>query len=167
VRRARAELAHADLILELRDGSTSQPPDSEFEQPLFEQPRIVVHSKCDLGPEPARLEWHPRGASRECHIWLSALTGAGLDLLRAALAQEARGGEGTTGTFSARARHVAALDRCGQHLDSAVQPLAETKAGELLAEDLRQAQLALDEITGVHTSDDLLGEIFSSFCIGK
>ena len=71
------------------------------------------------------------------------------------------------GEFLARRRHLDALERAGQHLQSGESAMQETGSGELLAEDLRQTQLALSEITGEFSADDLLGEIFSSFCIGK
>ena len=71
------------------------------------------------------------------------------------------------GTVSARRRHLDALARADRHLHEARRQLLEQRAGELMAEELRQAQQALAEITGEFTSDDLLGRIFSSFCIGK
>jgi tRNA modification GTPase len=74
---------------------------------------------------------------------------------------------GTEGLFTARRRHLDALKRAHEHIQIAFRQLKEARAGELVAEDLRLAQLALNEITGEFTSDDLLGKIFSSFCIGK
>jgi tRNA modification GTPase len=71
------------------------------------------------------------------------------------------------GMFTARARHVDALRRAQEHTVAGKQQLQQTRAGELLAEELRLAQNALNEITGEFTSEDLLGKIFSSFCIGK
>jgi tRNA modification GTPase len=71
------------------------------------------------------------------------------------------------GEFIARRRHLVALERAAEHLENGVTVLTASNAGELLAEDLRQAQNTLSEITGEFTADDLLGEIFSSFCIGK
>ncbi len=75
--------------------------------------------------------------------------------------------ETDSGAFAARRRHVDALNRARQHVQSAADTLSSTRAFELFAEDLRLAQHALGEITGEFTSDDLLGEIFGSFCIGK
>jgi tRNA modification GTPase len=72
-----------------------------------------------------------------------------------------------SGTVSARRRHLDALARTDRHLQEARRQLLDRRAGELMAEELRQAQQALAEITGAFTSDDLLGRIFSSFCIGK
>jgi tRNA modification GTPase len=99
-------------------------------------------------------------------IAVSALTGKGLHVLRRAIVDAAGVRDGSQGSFSARQRHVDALERCRQHLALGESVLARG-AGELLAEELRQAQQALGEITGEMLPDDLLGEIFSSFCIGK
>jgi tRNA modification GTPase len=97
---------------------------------------------------------------------LSVKTGEGLDALREYLKQLAGAGGGE-GAFSARRRHVLALQCVSDHLNRAAHVLAATRSGELAAEELRQAQHTLGEITGAYTSDDLLGAIFSSFCIGK
>jgi tRNA modification GTPase len=101
------------------------------------------------------------------HIWLSARTRDGLERLVAELERHAGTGEPGDGAFSARARHVAALERAQAHLDGAAHALTTLRAGELAAEELRDVQRALDEINGQFTPDDLLGAIFSSFCIGK
>ena len=94
-------------------------------------------------------------------------TGEGIDLLREHL-KECMGFQGAdAGTVSARRRHLDALARADRHLQEARRQLLEQRAGELMAEELRQAQQALAEITGEFTSDDLLGRIFASFCIGK
>ena len=99
---------------------------------------------------------------------LSARTGQGLEALRQALLRTAGWQAAPEGVFIARARHVQALQRCAQHLDLAQTHLAEpTPALDLLAEELRLAHQALGEITGAFTAEDLLGEIFSKFCIGK
>jgi len=100
------------------------------------------------------------------HLWLSAKTGAGLDLLHAELRGLAAG-EGGDGAWTARARHVSALERARTRLDAAESALVERNAGELAAEELREVQHALGEITGEFSTDDLLGAIFSEFCIGK
>ncbi len=99
-------------------------------------------------------------------IAISAQDGSGIDALRAHL-KECMGYQAAgEGTFSARRRHLDAIERARAHLDAALSQLA-ARRGELAAEELRQAQQALGEITGEFTSDDLLGRIFSSFCIGK
>ena len=110
-----------------------------------------------------------RGGESNLHyaeIWLSAKSGAGMELLRHHLSESA-GYQTSEGIFTARARHLDALARAGAALEKASYQLHEQRAGELLAEELRQAQHALAEITGAFTSEDLLGRIFSSFCIGK
>jgi tRNA modification GTPase len=98
-------------------------------------------------------------------VYLSALTGAGVDLLVAQLKEAAGFVADGSGTFSARRRHLDALARAREQLVAARPQLAA--ALELAAEHLRGAQTALSELTGELSSDDLLGEIFSTFCIGK
>ncbi len=109
----------------------------------------------------------PVHAARES-LQLSAKTGTGLDALRQRLLQLAGWQSGAEGLYTARERHVQALHRVGEHLELAVLHLAaQAQSLDLLAEELRLAQNALNEITGAFSSDDLLGVIFSSFCIGK
>lgn len=162
IRRARAELGHADLALVVLDG---RDPDAQLAliEELQAVPQILwLHNKCDLQGEPARTEARADGQ----HFWLSAKTGAGLDALRARLTTGASGSEGGEGGFSARARHLEALARTQLHLGRAASHLQEAQ-GELAAEDLRQSHEALGEITGRLDADALLGRVFSSFCIGK
>jgi tRNA modification GTPase len=163
VRRARAELQRADLAL-LVTNSGSVEADLALLRDLPEPiPRLIVINKIDLdGSAPQRTV--TEGAET---ITLSAKTGAGLDLLRAALKAHAGSGDAEQGAFSARARHVRALERAQTHVENATQVLHESRAGELAAEDLRQAQRRLGEITGEFTTEDLLGAIFSTFCVGK
>ena len=124
---------------------------------------LIVRNKCDLTQRAPHLsEEHGYRQLR-----LSAASGAGLDLLRAQILERAGMGQAAEGLFSARARHVEALRRARMHLQAAQHRLAERAAAELAAEELRLAQQALSEITGEFSSDDLLGRIFSSFCIGK
>jgi tRNA modification GTPase len=119
-------------------------------------PRITVHNKIDLSAE------SPRAAGEE--VWLSAKTGAGMDLLRQKLLELAGWQASGEGAFMARSRHLDALGRAASHLQQARQATSQL---EVFAEELRLAQSALSEITGEFSADDLLGEIFSSFCIGK
>lgn len=118
--------------------------------------RLTVHNKIDARGEA------PRAAGDE--IWLSAKTGAGIDLLRDKLLEAAGWQAAGEGVFTARARHLDALRRAAAHLAAARAAMIRL---ELFAEELRLAQAALSEITGEFTADDLLGEIFGSFCIGK
>jgi len=100
-------------------------------------------------------------------IQLSAKEQQGLDLLKNYLKDQVGFSATTEGLFSARRRHLDAIDRTLDYLQTGLTQLQQHRAGELLAEDLRLAQQALAEITGEYTADDLLGKIFSSFCIGK
>ena len=100
-------------------------------------------------------------------IDVSALTGAGLDGLRAHLKSSMGYFTLESGSVSARQRHLEALARAQASVEEAARVLKETRAGELVAQELREAQRALDEISGEFTNEDLLGRIFSSFCIGK
>ncbi|HTR56974.1 MAG TPA: tRNA uridine-5-carboxymethylaminomethyl(34) synthesis GTPase MnmE [Casimicrobiaceae bacterium] len=127
-------------------------------------PRIVVRNKIDLAGIAARSSVDD--GARE--VWLSAKTGAGLDLLREAMLAAAGAQDDMEGTFLARERHLRALDAAARHLDIAAQHLATLPPPlELFAEELRLAQEGLATITGEFTADDLLGAIFSRFCIGK
>jgi tRNA modification GTPase len=120
-----------------------------------------VRNKCDLsGNPPGRAREDGQDVLRVC-----ALTGAGVDALREHL-QQCMGYQPAEGEFIARRRHLDALDRARAALARAREQL-QRRAGELVAEELRQAQQALGEITGELTSDALLGRIFASFCIGK
>jgi tRNA modification GTPase len=163
IRRARAELERADLALLVTDAEQIT-GDSELLAELPERvARIIVHNKIDLAAGAPRIA----SSTDVEQIWLSARSGAGLDLLVEALKRHAGFGETGDGAFSARARHVAALERARDFLGAAADALITHRAGELAAEELRQVQRALGEITGEFSSDDLLGSIFSSFCIGK
>lgn len=118
--------------------------------------RLTIHNKIDVSLDA------PRAAGDD--IWLSAKTGAGVELLRDKLLEAAGWQAAGEGAFMARARHLDALSRAAGHLAAARASAAQL---ELFAEELRLAQAALSEITGEFTADDLLGEIFSKFCIGK
>jgi tRNA modification GTPase len=127
--------------------------------------RIVVHNKIDLSGGVPSIERQPDGAM---HVRISALTGSGLDLLESAILEAAGWREATPSQFLARERHVAALQAAQGHVKTAAPFLGrQPPALELFAEELRLAQTALSAIHGEFTPDDLLGEIFSRFCIGK
>lgn len=126
--------------------------------------RITLHNKIDLSGEAVRVVSEQAGGQSDTEIWLSAKTGAGMELLRAALLRQAGWQPAGEGGFMARRRHLDALLRAQSHLHAA---LVLSGQMELQAEELKLAQQALSEITGELTPDDLLGEIFSRFCIGK
>ncbi len=160
--RTRAAIGSADLVLHLADASVGMTPDDAriADELPGDVPRITLMNKIDAAGVPPRI-----GAAV---IYLSAKSGAGLDLLRAELTRRA-GLEGAgEDVILARARHVDALTRALHCVDAAVPHLNPAAlALELFAEELRLAQDALSNITGEFTPDDLLGEIFGRFCIGK
>jgi tRNA modification GTPase len=174
VRRAHSEIAKADRVLYVLDaaiahggvaGDGESPWLEELEQLPPEIPVTLVFNKIDLSGTAPRFE--AGDAAGPPRVYLSALNGAGLTLLRAHLKESAGYQDSESGAFSARRRHLDALRRARRHVQDAADILSNTRAFELFAEDLRLAQHALGEITGEFTSEDLLGEIFSSFCIGK
>jgi tRNA modification GTPase len=162
-------VSEADLALFLVDARADLTPDDRaiLEKLPEGLPRVVVRNKIDLTHEPP--EKHPQGIGgvEGVVISLSARTGQGLELLEAALLEIA-GWQDAEDTFVARERHLRAIDTGAEHLALARAEF-ETPAPalELFAENLRLAQNALSQITGEFTPDDLLGEIFSRFCIGK
>lgn len=161
IERAWAEMAKADLILLLVDDTRhDEPKNADILARLPPHlPRITVHNKVDLS---GKLP----GKQGE-HLYISAKQLLGIDALRAELkARMGYRGE-AEGTFMARRRHLQALETTQAAVESAELQLREFNAGELMAEELRTAQDALGQITGRFTPDDLLGEIFSNFCIGK
>src|SRR5262245_4099580 len=166
VRRAQAEIARADRLLFVIDAAAD--PDARAyhdERPRLPAnvPVTLVFNKCDLAPGmpvAATISGPPR-------ITLSALSGSGLDVLRTHLKLCMGFQTAESGTVSARQRHLDSLARARAHVEAAERQLRERRAGELVAEELRAAQQDLNEITGEFTPDDLLGRIFSSFCIGK
>lgn len=163
MRRARQELERADVALLVSDAEHLSEDLKLLGPAQSGSTRLLICNKIDLsGAEPQRKE-----EASGIRIDLSARTGAGLDLLRRELKSLAHGGDAATGAFSARTRHVLALERVAAHLAAAEFALVAQQAGELAAEELRHAQRQLGELTGEFSSDDLLGAIFSSFCIGK
>ena len=128
-------------------------------------PRIIVHNKCDLAGIAPHVE---RDDSLPVAVWVCALTGEGVASLEAEVQRIAGVEHATEDAFFARARHLAALNAAAAHLSMAAEH-ADTRPPpiELFAEELRAAQQAFSAITGEFTADDLLGEIFSRFCIGK
>ncbi len=193
VRRARRAVEAADLVLLVMDATAELEPQCTLLRELPEPARcLLVANKCDLLSDPEQravdAQWArlagPAGAkqmdeqptnqndrqdaqSATGPVWISATQGKGLDDLKERIRDSLGAGEHTEGSFSARQRHVDALQRAAHHLDLGEQRLTVEQAGELLAEELRLAQQDLGEITGELLADDLLGVIFSSFCIGK
>jgi tRNA modification GTPase len=157
IRRAHQEMVDADLILLIKDVREPAMDISFLPENI---PFIIVQNKIDTIQEIPTMKVN--GSYSE--IYLSAKTEAGMDLLKKQIKALAGLKENTEGIFSARSRHLHAIARAKKALHHGKQNLL---AGELLAEDLRMAQNALNEITGEFTTDDLLGKIFSSFCIGK
>ncbi|HEX6549721.1 MAG TPA: tRNA uridine-5-carboxymethylaminomethyl(34) synthesis GTPase MnmE [Gammaproteobacteria bacterium] len=164
VRRAWDAIRSADrvlLVIDDSEGYSAAVANLQSRLPAA-LPVTRIYNKIDLtGREPELLE-----SGEVSQIALSARSGQGVDLLCKHLKAAAGFHEGSDDNFIARRRHLDALARARLHLESAQQHLAE-KSGELLAEELRLAQLCLSEITGEFTSEDLLGKIFASFCIGK
>ena len=166
IRRAQAEMHRADRLLFVID-AVSDPDAGAYVDESSRLPRDVpvtlVFNKCDLTsgiPIADTYSGPPR-------VNVSALTGKGMDELRAHLKLCMGYQTLDSGTISARQRHLDSLTTARRRVDDASQLLRERRAGELVAEELRLAQQSLNEITGEFTSDDLLGRIFSSFCIGK
>ncbi|MCI4187665.1 tRNA uridine-5-carboxymethylaminomethyl(34) synthesis GTPase MnmE [Dickeya dianthicola] len=169
IERAWQEIEQADRVLFMVDGTTTDAVEPAAIWPEFmarlpsRLPITVVRNKADVTGEPLGIE----EVNTYSLIRLSARTGDGVDLLRDHLKQSMGFTSNTEGGFLARRRHLQALEQAAQHLQQGHEQLVGAYAGELLAEELRLAQQALSEITGEFTSDDLLGRIFSSFCIGK
>ena len=169
ISRAWTEIEQADRIILMLDSSDPESADlskvrSEFLAKLpTTLPVTIVRNKIDLNGEQAS-ESEQDGYQI---ISLSAQTHDGIQLLREHLKQAMGFQTGMEGGFLARRRHLDALEKAAEHLQIGLVQLTEFHAGELLAEELRLVQAHLSEITGEFTSDDLLGNIFSSFCIGK
>jgi tRNA modification GTPase len=167
VRRALTELQRADRVLYMLDAAAVKDESHDWSAALEELPPGVpvtlIFNKIDLIGVAARVD----ESQDPPQVFLSAKTGEGLALLRDHLKAQAGYQSGESGALSARRRHLDALHRARACVVQAAETLTTTRAFELFAEELRRAQLALGEITGEFTSDDLLGEIFSSFCIGK
>lgn len=175
IERAWNEIRKADRILLIIDSSKTTSTDIHELWPeatghIDQEKIILIHNKYDL-LDKTGLDNTVKAGLDLSHtiplLRLSAKHKSGIDELKDYLKTVAGFQSGDSGKFSARRRHLDALQRAKDFLTNAHQALHQQRAGELLAEDLRQCQQALDEITGKFSSDDLLGKIFSSFCIGK
>ena len=160
IRRARAALTTADAALWIQDASDPAGASTRPDELPDDLPTLVVHNKTDLCETTA-------AANDKSAVFMSAKTGDGLPALKEAIKKIAGYQGAGEGTFSARQRHLDALDDADRHFRLGVSALEESRSGELLAEELRLSLQALGDILGEFSSDDLLGRIFSEFCIGK
>ncbi len=169
IRRAQREIEKADLVLLVVDGAKysldqAQKALPEILKKAFHKiPLLLIKNKIDLLNEKPSIEKTAEFST----LSLSAKENKGIELLKDYLKQHRGFESASEGYFSARRRHLTALERTQEQLEKAATQLKTHQAYELVAEDLRQAQSALSEITGKFTAEDLLGEIFSNFCIGK
>jgi tRNA modification GTPase len=166
VRRTRDEIEKADLIVAVTD--RDDVADGELasllgHRKIPSEKLIVVHNKIDLFNRPASEDV----IDGLRHLYVSAKTGIGIDLLRSALMRAAGLEDTGEGVILARERHVRALELTGLHITTGMKSFKLDGSGELLADELRKAQQVLGEVTGVLYPEDLLAEIFSRFCIGK
>lgn len=165
IRRTQSEIAQADhilLVIDDNEGLTEK--DEKIWAELPEHiPLTIIRNKIDKQNKFSSLE----KTSSKTVLFLSAKTGEGMDLLKKYLCESVGYHPEDEGVFIARRRHLDALSRARNSVESGYNCLTGMGAGELLAEELRQAQHALGEITGTFTNEDLLDKIFSSFCIGK
>ena len=161
IQRAWQAVEKADVILFLVDDTEASDMSHHdlLDQMPEHLPRITVHNKIDKSG-------HAEGSHGE-HLYISAKEQIGIDTLRDALKKRMGYQADSEDLFIARRRHLQALEDTQIAVDNASEQLRVFNAGELMAEELRIAQDALGQITGRFTPDDLLGEIFSSFCIGK
>jgi len=163
IRRAHQEIKKADCILLLVDAREGKPDDDLMQHLPENIHRIIVYNKIDLvGIEPKVVT-----TDSTDEVYLSLKPENGLNALKQHLKHSMGYKENTDNVFIARRRHLEAIKSAQHAVENALSQLQNSLAGELVAEDLRQAQNSLAEITGKFSSDDLLGKIFSSFCIGK
>ena len=173
VGRAKAAAAQADLVLFVNDDTSesvacalSEPSAGEREgEPLAQRDLVGVGGRVVGVRNKVDLSGRPPGKGLKGEVFVSALTGAGIDALRQEIVNAAGVAPGE-GVFLARERHLAALARVVEHL-AAADRQTRLGFGDLAAEELRQAQDALAEVVGARSVEDLLGEIFASFCVGK
>ena len=162
IRRAHTEINNADVVLLVYDASDKSVDLSILPESVKDKPKIVIKNKIDLTGSKTGIQ----SIQNNPEISISAKNGDGINIVRKALADFAGLNSNTEGVFLARKRHIIAINETLSFINSAISQL-DGGASELVAEDLRQAGMHLGQITGEFSSDDLLGQIFSSFCIGK
>ena len=162
IRRAHKEINNADLVLLVYDSRDSELDLTILPDSVKDKPKIVIKNKIDLVDLKPRIH----KVDNLMEIAISAKNGEGIDLVRGALSEFAGLNSSIEGVFLARKRHINAIEETLVFISNAIEQL-EQGSSELVAEDLRQAGLQLSQVTGEFSSDDLLGEIFTSFCIGK
>lgn len=162
IRRAHTEINNADVVLLVYDASDKSVDLSILPESVKDKPKIVIKNKIDLTGSKTRIQ----KIQNNPEISISAKNGDGINIVRKALADFAGLNSNTEGVFLARKRHIIAINETLSFINIAISQL-DGGASELVAEDLRQAGMHLGQITGEFSSDDLLGQIFSSFCIGK
>jgi len=163
IRRAHAAIASADLTLLILDDSTNDADDDLLAQLPPDLPLIKVYNKIDLSGRSASIDENENCVT----VYLSAKSSLGINLLQEHLKKMAGYESDSAHVFTARRRHVDALERAHTAVATAIVHLQSGSGAELVAEELRLAQASVGEITGEFTTEDLLGSIFSSFCIGK
>lgn len=163
IRRSRDQAARADVILLMTDSRDVDISGVWVDVPAAGGTPIIVHNKIDRHDLPASLQT----IDGQEHVFLSAKTGAGLDLLKQRLAERAGTADAGEDVILARQRHTDALRSAAAQVRSGLDAFRQARSAELLAEELRKAQESLGSITGGFHNDELLGEIFSRFCIGK
>lgn len=163
IKRAYAEIQTADLLLHVVDATQFNLQKVADLHTISANEKLIVVNKIDLTDHAQGL----RHEDDQAIIYLSVQAKKGLETLKQYIKRIAGHDNGAEGLFLARRRHLHALDRAQGLVDNAMMQLKSSKQGELAAEDLRLAHLALCEITGEFSADDLLGQIFSNFCIGK
>ena len=162
IRRAHKEINNADLVLLVYDSRDSELDLTILPDSVKDKPKIVIKNKIDLVDLKPRIH----KVDNLMEIAISAKNGEGIDLVRGAISEFAGLNSSIEGVFLARKRHINAIEETLVFISNAIEQL-EQGSSELVAEDLRQAGLQLSQVTGEFSSDDLLGEIFTSFCIGK
>ena len=162
IRRAHTEINNADVVLLVYDASDKSVDLSILPESVKDKPKIIIKNKIDLTGSKTGIQ----NIQNNPEISISAKNGDGINIVRKALADFAGLNSNTEGVFLARKRHIIAINETLSFINSAISQL-DGGASELVAEDLRQAGMHLGQITGEFSSDDLLGQIFSSFCIGK